>query len=281
MVALIFRILILGILDAFAIGSIPRVLSQHDALVTTIFFTVFIALNFVYFWPKAVAARWLAPGTTLLAIFVIIPVLINVVISGTNNSTGHDGTRQQAIVATVASSVQQDTDGVIYDAIAVHNGNQLGVLLTDQISGQVSLGTPSGNQIIENPKTQADGTLVVPDGWVAYGSSDAQQQEISDALSTLPNQQLAIPSGDNKFIVWDGANNPYNATAVVIYDKTKDRLVDTTTGYVYNEANGSFIGPKTPDFPNGEDMTANESWVGSRLRQPTHIRVGDIAMNLP
>lgn len=265
MVALLSRILILGVLDAFAIGSIPRVLSQHDLLVTVIFFTVFIALNFVYFWPRAKASRWLAPGTTLLAIFVIIPVLINVVIAGTNNSTGHDGTRAQAITATVASSVQQNPDGVVYDEVAVHNGDQIGLLLTNQSSGQVSLGTLSGNQVIATPKRQADGSLIPPMGWVAYGSGATDQQQIVDLLSALPNQQLAIPSGENKFIVWDGANNPYNATAVVIYDKKKDRLVDTTTGYVYQEANGSFIGPKSPDFPNGEDMTANESWVGWKV----------------
>jgi arabinogalactan oligomer/maltooligosaccharide transport system permease protein len=104
-IGLVARILILGVLDALAVGSIPRVLSQHNLLLTVIFFAVFVALNFVYFWPKAKASRWLAPGTTLLAIFVIIPIIINVALAGTNNSTGHEGSRADAITATVNSSL--------------------------------------------------------------------------------------------------------------------------------------------------------------------------------
>jgi arabinogalactan oligomer / maltooligosaccharide transport system permease protein len=253
---LVARILILGILDALAIGSIPRVLSQHDTLVTIIFFTVFIALNFVYFWPKAKASRWLAPGTTLLAIFVIIPIIINVALAGTNNSTGHEGTRAEAITATVNSSLQQEDDGVYYDIIAVHKGNELGLILTNAITSEVSFGTVDGNTAIDNPTKLADGSVAPPAGWVAYGTSDADLQKQSDIVSALPGQQFAIPNGGNNYIVWDGSNNPYNAKALVVYDTKKDRLVDTTSGYVYSEANGSFIGP------NGEDMTRDQSWVG-------------------
>ncbi|NBU32362.1 MAG: ABC transporter permease subunit [Actinobacteria bacterium] len=256
MFKLVARILVLGILDALAIGSIPRVLSQKDLLVTIVFFTVFIGLNIVYFWPKAKASRWLAPGTTLLAIFVIIPIIINVVLAGTNNATGHEGTREEAITATVASSLQQSEDGIYYDQQAVFKGDQLGLILINALSGEVSFGTSSGNSIIENPKKLADGSIVPPEGWTAYGTSDAELQKQVDFVTAQPGEQFAIPNGKNEFIVWDGASNPYNATALVIYDKKKDRLVDTTSGYVYGETNGSFVGP------NGEDMTRDESWVG-------------------
>ncbi|MCX6404197.1 MAG: ABC transporter permease subunit [Actinobacteria bacterium] len=256
MFGLVARILILGILDALAVASIPRVLNQHDLLVTIIFFTVFIALNVVYFWPKAKASRWLAPGTTLLAIFVIIPIIINVALAGTNSATGHEGTRAEAITATVNSSLQQDDDGIYYDIVAVHKGTELGLILTNAITKDVSFGTSVGNTAIENPKRLDDGSIAPPAGWDAYGTSDADLQMQADFVSALPGQQFAIPNGGNKYIVWDGSNNPYNATALVVYDKNKDRLVDTATGYVYREANGSFIGP------DGEDMTRDQSWVG-------------------
>ncbi len=256
MTGLIARILILGILDALAIGSIPRVLSQKDLLVTIVFFSVFVALNLVYFWPKAKASRWLAPGTTLLAIFVIIPIIINVVLAGTNNATGHDGTRAEAIIANVNSSLQQNDDGVYYEQIPVHKGDELGLILTNAITGEVSFGTSSGNQKLENPEKLPDGTIAPPTGWTAFGTSDADLQRQSDLVMAQPGQQFAIPNGKNEFIVWDGSNNPYNATALVVYDKAKDRLVDTSTGYVFGEANGSFVGP------DGEDMTRDQSWVG-------------------
>ena len=260
MVGLILRIVVLGVLDALAVASIPKVISQHDLAVTIVFFTVVIALNIVYFIPKTNASRWLAPGTTLLAIFVIIPVIINIVLAGTNNATGHNGSRQDAIIAAVTSSLQQSNDNVVYDEKAVYKGKELGLVLTNQSTSEVALGTQSSYGIITNPKLLADGTPAAPAGWTFYGTSDAEQTKVSDIVSTLPGEQFAIPRSNNKFIVWDGSNNPYNADAQVIYDKKLDRLVDTTTTppYVYREKNGSFMGPP----PLNEDMTAKESWVG-------------------
>ena len=256
MVGLLVRVLILGIIDALAIMSIPKVLSQKDILVTVIFFTVLVAVNFVYFWPKAKASRWLTPGTTLLAIFVIIPVVMNVYIAGTNNATGHEGTRQQAIDAAVATSLNQVDDGIVYDVKAAYRGSEIGLVLTNQSDSEVSFGTQTDYQVIENPVLLDDGTPSAPSGWTFYGTDDASVEKVANLVAELPNQQFAIPLGDEKFIIWDGTNNPYNAEASVKYDKTKDRLVDLATGYVYGEANGSFIGP------NGEDMTRDESWVG-------------------
>ena len=250
MVGLIFRILILGILDALAIMSIPHVLSQKDLLVTIIFFVVLAALNIVYFYPKAKASRWLAPGTILLAIFVIIPVAMNVVIAATNNATGHEGTRQQAIDAAVATSLNQLDDGVVYDAQPVHKGSELGLVLTNQATNEYSFGTHSDYAVLQSANP--------PSGWKIYSDSDADQKKVADSIAALPGQQFAIPVGGKKYIVWDGANNPYNAEASVYYDKTQDRLVDSNTGYVYREKNGSFIGPP----PTNEDMTRDESWVG-------------------
>ena len=71
MKTLLFKIVVLGVLDAIAVASILVLAAKGDWIVTGIVAVVTVGLNYIYLRPGLLPAKYLAPGLVFLAVFVL------------------------------------------------------------------------------------------------------------------------------------------------------------------------------------------------------------------
>ena len=88
--------------------------------------------------------KYLVPGTVFLIAFVAIPILSNVNIAFTNWSTLHNLTKDEAIVAIEERSLVAPADGATYTSTPAKKDGQLVLLLEDDATGDLYVGTKDG-----------------------------------------------------------------------------------------------------------------------------------------
>src|SRR5687768_15972816 len=87
-------------------------------------------IDFVYLYPsrRLVPLKYLAPGVVFLVAFVVIPIVSNANIAFTNWSTGHNLTKDEAIVAIQEVSLVAPADGKTYTATPATEDGELVLL---------------------------------------------------------------------------------------------------------------------------------------------------------
>ncbi|MBU6347095.1 MAG: ABC transporter permease subunit [Actinomycetales bacterium] len=236
MLGLVIRILFLGVIDSLAIWAGTHLVVSKNWLALAWLILTTVIINIVYFAKRTKASRWLLPGTILLVIFQIYPVLFTAVAAFSNYSTEHFLSREEAIRGVVASQVQQVDGSPEYNVRAIYQGKELALLVANPQTSEVFLGTSDSYTKVSNPKFDADGQPVPPASWKAY----SDEQLGSDKLLTeLTN--FSTPIGKNTYIKGDTYPIGYEYFSTVKYDAVKDKLIDTQTGYVYKEVEGAFV----------------------------------------
>jgi len=237
-VGIIFRIVFLGLIDSLAFWAGSHLLVSHNWLGLTWLLLGTFAINYVYISKRARASKWLLPGTILLIIFQIYPILFTATAAFSNYSTDHFISRPEAIQSVVQSYIQQVPDSPQYSIVPVHSAATVGLVITDPANKNVYLGTAKEFTKIDNPKLDSAGNPIPPTGWTAY----TQDELNSDAVTTLLTD-LAVPMTQPKgtYIKVNDYTTAFQYSSTVVYDAKKDKLIDTSTGYVFPEREGSFI----------------------------------------
>jgi arabinogalactan oligomer / maltooligosaccharide transport system permease protein len=93
----ILRLLVLAVLDAFAIWFFLRLINDGVWPLATIVFLLTIGINVVNLKEDLYPLRWLSPGLGLLLLMALYPILFTVYTAFTNYSDGHLLTKQQLI----------------------------------------------------------------------------------------------------------------------------------------------------------------------------------------
>ena len=84
------------------------------------------------------------PGTVFLVAFVAVPIVSNVNIAFTNWSTLHNLTKDEAIVAIEERSLVAPADGATYTATPARHDGELVLLLKEDTTGDLFVGTSDG-----------------------------------------------------------------------------------------------------------------------------------------
>jgi arabinogalactan oligomer/maltooligosaccharide transport system permease protein len=193
----------------------------------------------VYLGRRSLAAKYLIPGTILLAAFQLYPVIYTASTAFTNYGDGHRLAESQAVEQIEADSVQPVAGAPTYQLSVATKGNAAiapFVFFLTGPDGTVYLGTSHAmtrvpaRQVRKDP---ASGRVVTAKGWMLL--SPAQIDFRSAALD-----RFAVPVHGG-FIKAIGVSQAYTGRQTISYHPASDTMTDTTTGVVYRPSGDHFV----------------------------------------
>ena len=229
---LLFRIVILGIIDAMTIWLVYQMVSDGYLPLATVLAAVTIGLNIVFLSERFYPLRYISPGLALMIVMVLYPIFFTVYVSFTNYGQGHLVSKQAAIEQ-IESQTFLPEDATIYQWTAYQHpdtGEYLLWLVDPESDEQFTVvpGAEPAAQEGEPPATLESGHVQVP------------QNQLFAKLSELSGLTFGM-APDNAFQVSQtqlGQAAQYEARFV--YDPEQDAMIDQQTGEVYANVNGVF-----------------------------------------
>ncbi len=188
-------------------------------------------IDFIYLSPsrKVVPLKYLAPGVVFLVAFVIIPIVSNANIAFTNWSTGHNLTKDEAIVAIQEVSLVAPADGKAYTATPATQDGELVLLLVDDVSGDLYVGSEDGLEPLPPESATVEvGTITAAEGYEVLQGS--QLGGIDTQLAAL-----VIPAADDRFIRAEGLSIAVELQPTLVYDAEADTFTNIETGIVFTD----------------------------------------------
>jgi len=228
---MLLKILLLAVVDAVALYAAFVLFTHQEWLVLALVVVVAVLVNYIYFSRRRVAAKYLTPGIIFLILFQVFTLLYTGYIGFTNYGTGHNGSKDQAVAALMASAQERVEDSPTYPVTVVEQFGTLGLLVTDPEDGDVSVGTN------EQPLQEVDGATmegdraVAADGWesltfaqVLARSSEVEQLSVD--FSDDPNDgAIRTPDGQSGFLY----------VSSLEYDEAAGTMTDVRSGTVYDD----------------------------------------------
>jgi ABC-type sugar transport system permease subunit len=212
------------------------------------------AIDAVYLLPgnRWIPLKFLVPGTILLILFQIVPIVYNASIAFTNYSTGHVQTKQEAIATIEEASLVPPANGRTYTMTPARRGGALALLLVDDATGIAYAGTEDGlEQLAPDQVTVANGVITAAVGYKVL--KGAAQAGIDQELT-----QLLVPAGEHSFIRAEGLSTANELAPALVYDAKTDTFTSADTGAVFHD--------------NGRGSYATDS--GETLEQGWRVGVG-------
>ncbi len=228
---LVVKIVFLGIVCGFAVSLIPVLIGLKSWTMLAVLCVSVACILIIYTTKRHVPAKYLFPGTFMLVLFVLIPVIYTVAISATNYGDGTRGTQEEAVASIVENSVERQENKPSY-TMSVARGTDHGRLvlyLVDEKTGKIYRGTQQGlTPVSRADVTVSDGKVTAVGGQRVLNALEIDKQ--GDSLS-----RLSVPVNKDKgiYIHPSGISEAYTGQSRLIYDKAKDTITDRQTGTVY------------------------------------------------
>ena len=233
---LIVKYLLLGLLNAVVLASLPTMFDKPDYGLAISAIVALVVIDVVYISKRHfIPAKYLLPGTLFLLVFAVYPIFYLVYISTTNYGTGNNLNKQTAIERIEANSVSAGAESIRYDLQILAEGNpggELVFLLTDP-DGNRFIGTADGRTPIDESEIVEDGRRETIEGYVALNTGQA-----NDRVDEVNALIVPGPSGD---IVNDGFGAAFAKTQTRTYDPETDTIFDSSTNTTYTIENGQFV----------------------------------------
>lgn len=237
--AILTKIVLLGIVDAIAVYALFMLLAKERWLVFGLVLAVTLVVNWIYFSPGKLPAKYLTPGLIFLIIFQIFAVGYTGYIGFTNYSTGHNSDKAQAVSALMSSAQERVPDSPAYRVTVVDRLGQLSLLVTDP-EGRVSIGNNDAPLTPVAGATKDAGKAVAADGYTSLTFAEviARTSEITGMavpLSSDPNDgSLRTPDGSSAYVY----------VSSLVYDEQAGTMTDAERGVVYSDTGtGAFTSP--------------------------------------
>lgn len=241
----IVKTVLLGLVVAIAVWAAFPLIENQAWIGLAILVATTAVLLWLYLTPRHIPAKYLAPGTLLLIVFQIFPVLYTASTAFTNYGDGHRGSKQEAVVAIQTASVTQVPGSIQYALSIATTGDPasgpLVFLITDPATKVVSAGDAEGLKKLDpaDVTVTASGKVTAADGYTVLtaGQASLRSKEIT---------ALAVPV-DGGAIRSTGLSRAYEGKAGRVYDKACDCIRDTTTGETWtaDESVGAFANQKS------------------------------------
>lgn len=229
--ALLVRVVFLGVVVGTAIALTPTLARNGSWGFLVAIWVIAAVLVATYATGRALPAKYLVPGTLMLALFVVYPIALTAKTSFTNYGDGTRNDKQTTVDQIVGSSVTRADDSPQYNLTVATDGDPASgpftyFLVPQDDPSTVYEGTPDGLEDAPDGVTLADGRVTAVDGFTIL---DIKQ--ISAASEAL--DEIAVPTDNDTFIVRDGTSEAFEGAPTLVYDEDADTITDTTSDTVY------------------------------------------------
>jgi len=236
--ALVIKIVLLGLVDAFGVFAIFVLFSKEQWLMLALSVAILAIINWIYLVPGNLPGKYLTPGLFFLAIFQVFVVIFTGYIAFTNYGDGHNSDKDDAVASIISVAQKRVPDSNQYAVAVVKQGETFGLLVTAP-DGTVQLGT---NEEPLAPVTDADldstGRATGLPGWESLQLGDIVRNQ-DEILA------LSVPFNDDPnsgAVRTSDGSTGFLFKSSLVYDEKADTFTDSETGTVYTAdgAVGSF-----------------------------------------
>ena len=251
---LLFKVLALGIVVGVAFALTPSLLGQQRwGLLVAVWGITAVILG-VYATGRGLPAKYLLPGTLLLVMFVVYPIVMTGQLSLTNYGDGTRGTKEETVAQIIGSSVEQTPDAPRYNLSVATTGSPATgpytFFLVDPASGDVFSGTSEGlEQVVAAEVTVTDGFVRGAEGYTFLTPT-----QVNDAGEELAD--FSIPTDDGA-IRQLGISQAFEGRTTLKYDEDADTITDVETGTVYT---GKRQGDREYFVDDQGNRVSDQSW---------------------
>jgi len=221
LVALAFKVVLLGGIDAVAIVAIYVLLGNEQWLTAAVAVLLIAAVNFIYLKPGLLPAKYLTPGISFLAVFQVFVILYTGYIAFTNAGDAHNSTKSDAIEQIIRTSQERVPDSPAYTVKVLQQGDRFGLLVA-QPDGTLAFGST------DEPLAKTSG---VPAGWQELKLADVIRYQDRILALTVP---VSDDLNDGTIRTSDG-QNAYVFRSTLSFDEQADAFTDTASGTVYRD----------------------------------------------
>ncbi|MBV7433010.1 ABC transporter permease subunit [Dermabacteraceae bacterium P13115] len=231
---ILVKVILLGTVLASALYILPVLFALKLWTWVAIVIATTVAIFVLYSTKRFIPGKYLFPGTALLVIFLISPILLTVTYSFTNFGDGSRGTKEQAITAITGNSVQQAADSPRYNlTVATKGSTEAGPFvfyLVDPKTEQLFRGEVGEKlEPITASTVKVENNRIVE---VDKGEKILTPREVNSIYQTLQND-ASVEVNENTAIRPLGTNQAFAGTKSLVYDKDTDSIKNLTNGEVY------------------------------------------------
>ncbi|MDR2619979.1 MAG: ABC transporter permease subunit [Propionibacteriaceae bacterium] len=242
---LIGKIILLGGVLAIAVYAVPLLIHYKLWMWLAVMILATISIFIIYSTKRFIPGKYLFPGTLLLTVFLIIPVILTISYSFTNFGDGSRGTKQETIDSIVVNSVQQTPNSKWYNmAVAVADESDVSsgpytlfLIAEDDPSDKVLFGEDDSElaQWTGSAPTITDHVVSAVPDYVLL-----TRPQINANLAQIQQVVIRVP-GDSGASVKVQGFRAYEGQATMVYDAELDQFTDAS-GKVYplQQVNGSY-----------------------------------------
>jgi arabinogalactan oligomer/maltooligosaccharide transport system permease protein len=259
--ALLVKVLFLGVVIGTAIALTPALAGERSWAFLVGIWLITVVLVATYATGRALPAKYLVPGTLMLALFVVYPIVLTAQTSFTNYGDGTRNDKQTTVDQIVGSSVVRSDDSPQYNLTIATDGDPASGPFTYFLVPQddpetVFEGTPEGLEEDPGGVTVDNGRVTAVDGYTVL---DIRQ--ISAAADAL--DEIAVPTESGSFIVRDGTSEAFEGAPTLVYDEDADTITDTGSDTVYTaeqQGDREFFVDEDGQRLSDQSWTANVGW---------------------
>jgi arabinogalactan oligomer/maltooligosaccharide transport system permease protein len=238
-VGFVVKIVLLAIANAIAIWAFTILAGRHNWIAASVLAAATLAIDALYLTNRrAIPAKFLIPGTIFLLAFQLIPIFYTVNVAFSTYSTGHIGSKADAVNSIKTNSLAETENSKSYSiAPARDAGGKLVLVLRDDDTHQSYIGTQSGLKPLP-----ASAVKVGPDGTVTAASGYKLIK--GNELFGLDKQisGFVIPAGTNGFIQPQGLDTAVVLRPTLRYDPRTQTFTRIKDGAVFRDnGKGSFV----------------------------------------
>jgi arabinogalactan oligomer / maltooligosaccharide transport system permease protein len=230
---LLIKIVFLGTVIGVAAALTPTMVGLEQWAFLVIIWLVVAVLVAIYATKRAIPAKYLAPGTLFLVLFLVLPIGLTVQTSFSNYGDGTRSTKEEAVAQTIGSSVVQTPDAPRYALSVGTTGSPrtgpFTFFLVDP-DGQPYAGTPEGlEELSEDEVTIESGRITEAEGYEIL--TGRQLNEATASSEDLQNFTVPTETGAIRQL---GISQAFEGRTTLEYDEAADTITDTETGTVYS-----------------------------------------------
>jgi ABC-type sugar transport system permease subunit len=234
---IIFKMLGLALVDAFAIWFLYILAADGVWLLFAVLLLITLGLNIVFLNNKLLPMRWLSPGLALMILMVLYPLVFTVYTAFTNYSDGHLLTKQQSInLIEKQQYLPTGADTYSWTAFRSPSGDFLLWLISDK-------GEPLLVQVDEPPQDgngNISGVGAFDEEGIPLSIQGYQRLTRAEAIryiSELGNLEFGIAPDTFKIKSMDVVAQFQQKYT---YHADSDVFVDNETGKIYRPVEGTF-----------------------------------------